>query len=340
MKHHITFWSVIVRFVGSGPADAFLGAFIRSETQPSSSSSFPVHQQFRIEGVDRRPDVNAYTLAVSPLFTPPHGIDMFPSWLRWLRIGPTSTRQNTLHRRTTMVVRILGRSFECSRESRRRRILLFRFEFKKRKRKGKKSFNWRWFISIHLSAGGRRRIQSNRFSSTFVRGNECIECAPSSGPRRSSVSNERESYLITNVWGVLETMVDREVKYRSLRPESWWKQFYWVRMDGISNFAIRLRGVCLVVKYQSRKIVWSCIFVDALYVQRLEKNRQSVLSSSKLSVGFKNGTGIILETIMPYICHKRTLICNCNNHLTKLKGLTITFETWPSSWSDYLKGSL
>lgn len=151
MKHHITFWSVIVRFVGSGPADAFLGAFIRSETQPSSSSSFPVHQQFRIEGVDRRPDVNAYTLAVSPLFTPPHGIDMFPSWLRWLRIGPTSTRQNTLHRRTTVVVRILGRSFECSRESRRRRRILFRFEFKKRKRKGKKSFNWRWFISIHLS---------------------------------------------------------------------------------------------------------------------------------------------------------------------------------------------
>lgn len=73
---------------------------------------------------------------------------------------------------------------------------------------------------------GGRRIQSNRFSSTFVRGNECIECASSSGPRRSSVSNERESYLITNVWGVLETMVDREVKYRSLRPESWWKQFY------------------------------------------------------------------------------------------------------------------
>lgn len=137
MKHHITFWSVIVRFVGSGPADAFLGAFIRSETQPSSSS-FPVHQQFRIEGVDRRPDVNAYILAVSPLFTPPHGIDMFPSWLRWLRIGPTSTRQNTLHRRTTVVVRILGRSFECSRESRRRRILLFRFELKKEKEKVKK----------------------------------------------------------------------------------------------------------------------------------------------------------------------------------------------------------
>lgn len=51
---------------------------------------------------------------------------------------------------------------------------------------------------------------------------ECIECAPSprSGPRRSSVSNERESYLITNVWGVLETMVDREAKYRSSRSES------------------------------------------------------------------------------------------------------------------------
>lgn len=59
--------------------------------------------------------------------------------------------------------------------------------------------------------------------------------------------------------------------------------------------------------------------------------KSTVRSSSKLSVGFKNGTGIVLETIMPYICHKRTLICNCNNHLTKLKGLTITFETWPSS---------
>lgn len=339
MKHHITFWSVIVRFVGSGPADAFLGAFIRSETQPSSSSSFPVHQQFRIEGVDRRPDVNAYTLAVSPLFTPPHGIDMFPSWLRWLRPDLDTTKHSSstydgggAHPRAKF--RVLPGIEEEEEDS------PLSIRIKKRKRKGKKSFNWRWFISIHLSAGGGRRIQSNRFSSTFVRGNECIECAPSSGPRRSSVSNERESYLITNVWGVLETMVDREVKYRSLRPESWWKQFYWVRMDGISNFAIRLRGVCLVVKYQSRKIVWSCIFVDALYVQRLEKNRQSVLSSSKLSVGFKNGTGIILETIMPYICHKRTLICNCNNHLTKLKGLAITFETWPSSWSDYLKGSL
>lgn len=277
MKHHITFWSVIVRFVGSGPADAFLGAFIRSETQPSSSS-FPVHQQFRIEGVDRRPDVNAYTLAVSPLFTPPHGIDMFPSWLRWLRIGPTSTRQNTLHRRTTVVVRILGRSFECSRESRRRRrILLFRFELKKEKEKVKKVL-----IGDDLFRYIYPPVVEDEYKATVsllrsFRGNECIECAPSSGPRRSSVSNERESYLITNVWGVLETMVDREVKYRSLRPESWWKQFYWVRMDGISNFAIRLRGVCLVVKYQSRKIVWSCIFVDALYVQRLEKNRQSVL---------------------------------------------------------------
>lgn len=68
------------------------------------------------------------------------------------------------------------------------------------------------------------------------------------------------------------------------------------------------------------------------YMYKDWRNEKStVRSSSKLSVGFKNGTGILLETIMPYICHKRTLICNCNNHLTKLKGLAITFETWPSS---------
>lgn len=55
MKHHITFWSVIVRFVGSGPADAFPGAFIPSETHLSSSFSFPVHQQFEKDRGCRSP---------------------------------------------------------------------------------------------------------------------------------------------------------------------------------------------------------------------------------------------------------------------------------------------
>lgn len=180
MKHHITFWSVIVRFVGSGPADAFLGAFIRSETQPfSSSSSFPVHQQFRIEGVDRRPDANAYTLCVSPLFTPPHGIDMFPSWLRWLRIGPTSTRQNTLPRRwwcasSGEVSSAPGESRDIEEEE---GLPFDSFPYEShsnKKKKGKKSFNWRWFISVHLSVGGwKTGYKAAVFPSLFVRGNEC-----------------------------------------------------------------------------------------------------------------------------------------------------------------------
>lgn len=231
MKHHITFWSVIVRFVGSGPADAFLGAFIRSETQPfSSSSSFPVHQQFRIEGVDRRPDANAYTLCVSPLFTPPHGIDMFPSWLRWLRIGPTSTRQNTLPRRwwcasSGEVSSAPGESRDIEEEEG-PPFDSFPYEsHSNKKKKVKKVLIGDDLFRYIYPSVVERQDTKRPFSllCSFEETNaECIECAPSprSGPRRSSVSNERESYLITNVWGVLETMVDREAKYRSSRSES------------------------------------------------------------------------------------------------------------------------
>lgn len=61
-----------------------------------------------------------------------------------------------------------------------------------------------------------------------------------------------------NVWGVLETMVDRVAKYRSASVGG--NNFIEVPMDGISNFAIR---VWLVVKRQSHRIGvhFGCLFV-------------------------------------------------------------------------------
>lgn len=211
--------------------------------------------------------------------------------------------------------------------SRRRRILLFRFELKKEEEEREVLIGDDLFRYIYQPVV-KRRIQSNRFSSTFeFRGNECIECAPS--PRRSSVSNERESYLITNVWGVLETTVDREVKYRFTwrvggnnfieLPNGWNSQFchssswWW-------NIKIEVLIVCI--------FVYICVYKD-------RRNEKSTVRSFSKLLFLKIGLHRNDYTFI----FKRTLIRN--NHLTKLKVPTITFyETWPSSWSDYLKGSL